>query len=313
VIRATAAADGTITAVSLSVTTAFVAFLPDRGVVSVTGPDAEKLLQGLITNDMGLLTVQPAIHAALLTPQGKILFEFFVAKTANGYLLDVVRDKAADLTKRLNMYKLRASVDIRDMSSVHAVIALWNGTNVTPDSFFTDPRLPALGLRAIVPASAATDTIAASGFAEVTAGVYHAHRIALGVPEGGKDYAFGDTFPHEALLDRLHAVSFTKGCYVGQEIVARMEHRNTARKRIVPVVSDRDLPRPGTGILAGDIAIGTLGSTAGHRGLALLRLDRAAEFIEKGVAIRADSSEIRIEPPAFADFTLLKTASEPRS
>ena len=127
---------------------------------------------------------------------------------------------------------------------------------------------------------------------------YHAHRIALGVPEGGKDYAFGDAFPHEALFDQLNGVSFEKGCYVGQEIVSRMQNRGTARKRIVPVVAERPLPACGTAIIAGGVEIGRLGSVAGPRGLALLRLDRVAEFAEKDEALRADEVPLRVQLPA---------------
>ena len=206
--------------------------LPDRGIVAVNGSDATKLLQGLVTNDVALLDTQPAIYAGLLSPQGKILFDFIVVKTPDGALIDVAKDQAAALVKRLTMYKLRAAVTITDVSADHTVVAAFG-----PDAQFgqgivySDPRLPDLGLRAIVETK---DAVAVNS----EASAYHAFRIGLGVPEGGRDYAFGDAFPHEALFDQLHGVSFTKGCYVGQEIVSRMEHRGTARKRIVPVDAD---------------------------------------------------------------------------
>ena len=130
------------------------------------------------------------------------------------------------------------------------------------------------------------------------------HRIALGVPEGGKDYVFGDTFPHEALFDQLNGVSFTKGCYVGQEVVSRMQHRATVRKRVVPVTGHENLPAGGIEIMAGDVAIGTLGSVSGRRGLALLRLDRAQEFKSRGVGLSAGGVAIDVEAPAFATFSL---------
>ena len=133
---------------------------------------------------------------------------------------------------------------------------------------------------------------------------YHAHRIGLGVPEGGKDYAFGDTFPHEALLDQLNGVSFKKGCYVGQEVVARMQNRSTARRRIVPVIGDVELPAPGAAITAAGVEIGVLGSTAGMRGLAAIRIDRAAEFKEKGECLYAGRIAVRVELPSWATFSL---------
>ena len=284
-------------------TSAKIALLPDRGVVSVTGPEAEKLLQGVITNDMDLLGTQPAIHAGLLTPQGKILFDFLVVKADGGFLLDVARDKAADLVKRLSLYKLRAKVEIRDASSELVVFAMWGDnptSNTRPDVL--DPRLLALGIRFIALADAVKDHEAASNGESVPPADYHAHRISLGVPEGGKDYAFGDAFPHEALFDQLHGVSFEKGCYVGQEVVSRMEHRGTARKRVVPVVAEAPLPATGTEITAGDQLIGTLGSSAGKRGLALLRLDRAAEMKTKGADLMAGPVRVEIELPPWAKF-----------
>ncbi len=273
-----------------------IAVLPDRGVVSVSGPDALKLLQGLVTNDVAQLDTAPAMHSGLLSPQGKILFDFFVVRTRDGALLEVARDRAADLVKRLKLYKLRADVSIADVSDAHAVLALFGpGAHLDDPRAYPDPRLPALGWRAIVAAGEPMD-------ASADAADYHQQRIALGVPEGGRDYAFGDAFPHEALFDQLNGVSFTKGCYVGQEIVSRMEHRGTARSRVVPVVAAGGALISGTPVQAGDIEIGTVGSVAGDRGLALIRLDRAADFAAKGVALRAGQAEITLAVPDWASF-----------
>jgi tRNA-modifying protein YgfZ len=269
--------------------------LPDRGVVSVTGPDAIKLLHGLVTNDAGLLEQQPAIFAGLLSPQGKILFDFFIVKTPDGALLDVARDQAAALVKRLTMYKLRAAATIADVSTDYGVVAVFGDDAQFENGLvYPDPRLPALGLRAIV---AAGDAIAATS----DAAEYLVFRVGLGVPEGGRDYAFGEAFAHEALFDQLHGVSFTKGCYVGQEIVSRMEHRGTARKRVVPVNADGPLAE-GAPLLAGDVEIGRVGSVAGARGLAMLRLDRAEEFKAKGVPLTAGDRTLAVDIPAWAHF-----------
>jgi folate-binding protein YgfZ len=290
-----------------------IALLPDRGVVSVTGEDAGKLLQGVITNDMGLLELQPALHAGLLTPQGKILFDFFVVRASDGFLLETARDKAAALADRLMLYKLRAKADIRDVSSDYSVAAIWGGAYVphghgTAPLLFADPRLAGVGSRELV--TIGSDWALANEQTDsATQGEYHAHRIGLGVPEGGKDYAFGDAFPHEALFDQLNGVSFTKGCYVGQEVVSRMQNRGTARKRVVPVVSDLALPEPGAAITAGGVEIGTLGSIAGARGLALLRLDRAAEFADRGETLRAGDVPVRIALPSWATFLLATAAT----
>lgn len=272
------------------------AVLPDRGVVSVTGPDAMKLLQGLVTNDVALLDMQPALHTGLLSPQGKILFDFFVVRTPHGALLDVARDQAAAFVKRLTMYKLRASVSIADVSGEYAVVAVF-GENARLESglVYPDPRLASLGLRAIVDEQDA-------GVATAAAADYQWFRIGLGVPEGGRDYAFGDAFPHEALFDQLHGVSFSKGCYVGQEIVSRMEHRGTARKRIVPVNAVEGSLVEGTSVLAGDVEIGRIGSVAGARALAMLRLDRAEEFAAKTVPFTAGSATLTVDIPYWAHF-----------
>ncbi len=279
-----------------------IALLPDRGVVAVNGPDALSLLQGLLTNDTARLASEPAMHAGLLSPQGKILFEFIVVGTDDGVLLDVARDRAADLVKRLSLYKLRADVRILDVSQDFAVLAAFGpGARLDAPLSYPDPRLADLGWRALVPMRDVP-----AGIAE--AALYHAHRVALGVPEGGRDYAFADAFPHEALFDQLHGVSFTKGCYVGQEIVSRMEHRGTARKRIVPVVADSGAITPGAPIAIGDVEIGTLGSVAGSRGLALLRLDRAQEAAAKGVPLTAGGVPVRIDIPAWAQFKPIASA-----
>ena len=288
-------------------TTSKIALLKDRGLVSVSGPDAEKMLQALITNEMALLAHQPALYAGLLSPQGKILFDFIVMRMADGFVLDVAGNKAADLTKRLEMYKLRANARVKDASAERVVFAMWGGqpgSIVSPqvNASVTDPRLSELGTRFVSERQWAGNDAAASKGEITTEGAYHAHRIKLGVPEGGKDFMFGDAFPHEALFDQLGGVSFTKGCYVGQEIVARMEHRGTARTRIVPVIAETVLPPPGADIIAGDVTIGTLGSTAGTRGLAMLRLDRAEEMRRKGQGLRAATVPVRIELPAWVRF-----------
>jgi tRNA-modifying protein YgfZ len=278
-------------------TDAKIALLPDRGVVAVTGEEARKFLDNIITNDMDLLDKQDAIFAGLLTPQGKILFDFFVAKDGDRFLLDVAKDKVAELVKRLSMYKLRAKVAIGDATGEFALLALWgNGHHSFGETrrtvAFADPRASGLGKRIWAELAFVRDIASATNGVDCPTEAYHARRIALGVAEGGKDYAFGEAFPHEALFDQLGGVSFTKGCYVGQEIVARMEHRGTARKRIVRIAGEAALPVAGTEVLAGEVAIGTMGSSDGQQGLAMLRLDRVSEFAAKGVGLAAAGVKI---------------------
>ncbi|AHB48137.1 glycine cleavage system protein T [Hyphomicrobium nitrativorans NL23] len=289
----------------------YATLLEDRGFVSVTGPDAEKLLGGLITNEMSVLDAAPALYAALLAPQGKILFDFLVVKTADGFLLDTLRARAGELAKRLAIYKLRAAVEIRDASADFVAGAVWGGAPLLEDGapsgvqVYADPRFSALGHRVIARAgTTAGDLAAAVGGVEISSDAYHAHRIGLGVPEGGRDFAFGDTFPHEALLDQLNGVSFTKGCFVGQEVVSRMQHRTTVRKRVVTVVADAALPREPVPVAIGTVEIGRLGSVAGSRGLALVRIDRVAEAIRDGIPLTAGGTDVRVEVPSFATFRI---------
>jgi len=283
------------------------ALLPDRGAVRLAGPDAERFLNGSITADLGALARQAAVHSALLTSQGKMLFEFFVTNApGGGFLLETGRDLADDLVKRLRMFMLRSKVEAENVSAAYEVAAAWGGTLPASDKriVYEDPRLAEMGARVLapLPPGFAADPADVEGDAEwVATAAYHAHRIALGVPEAGKDYPIGDTFPHEAGLDALNGVSFAKGCFIGQEVVARMRHKGTVRKRVVPVEAEAPL-RSGAPIMVGEAAIGSIGSVAGARGLALVRLDRAAEASAKGQDLLADGIRISLRKPAWATF-----------
>jgi len=290
-----------------------IARLTDRGVVSVKGSDSEKLLQGLITNDLERLDGagdHTGLHAALLSPQGKILFDFFVVRAAGSYLLDVAEAKAGDLAKRLAMYKLRADVTIADVSSQFIVFALW-GDDAEPigqtlaDIRFIDPQSPALGLRLLAEGHLANRDLPPAQTASSCE--YDAHRVALGVPEGGKDYEFGDAYPHEANFDLLHGVSFTKGCYVGQEVVARMQNKTVVRKRVVRISAKAPLTS-GVDVLQGDAPIGRVGTVAGTSALAMLRLDRALEAQQRNQTLTAGG--ITITPDAEA-LTRYRATAEP--
>ena len=282
------------------------ALLADRAVLRVTGADARKFLQGMLTSDVSKLEDGRAIHAGLLAPQGKILFELFVVAANGDFLIDVAHDKPAELIKRLGFYRLRSQVEIAEEKALK-VAAVWGGSPRLPEGAiaYADPRLAELGSRVMLPSGA---SIGALGCTEASEAGYHAMRIKLGVPEGGRDYAFGEAFPHEALFDQLNGVDFKKGCYVGQEVVSRMEHRGLARKRIVPVEGEAPLPAPGTAVEAGGVPIGELGSVAGASGLASLRLDRAEEALAKGSTLTAGGVRITLRQPAFARFAVPVTA-----
>ena len=284
-----------------------VALLPDRGVVKVAGDDARGFLNGLVTNDMGKVAPGKPRFAALLTPQGKIIIDFIVAEApindGGGFFLDCPRALASALVEKLNFYKLRAKVICEDLSSVLGVMAIWDGTAESEYGLsYSDPRLPALGSRIMLPPHLAEEAAADLGGQLVGADAYEAHRIALGVPRGGLDFIYGDTFSHEADMDQLNGVDFGKGCYVGQEVVSRVEHRASARSRVVPIVYDEFAPSSGLPVMAGDRQIGTLGSTAKGHGLALMRLDRIGDALAAGATIEAGGIAIRAVKPAWAKF-----------
>jgi tRNA-modifying protein YgfZ len=281
--------------------------LPDRGVIKVAGADARGFLNGLLTADIGKVTPERAAFAALLTPQGKIVTDCIVAEApaedGGGFFLDVPKILAAAFVTRLNFYKLRAKLIAEDLSETLGVLAVWDGTATTDYGLvYADPRLPALGLRVMIPPHLAGDAAADLGATLTDFADYESHRIALGIPRGGFDFQYGDAFPHETDMDQLNGVDFAKGCYVGQEVVSRMEHRGTARNRVVPVAYDTFAPEAGVPVLAGERQVGTMGSSAGGRGLALLRLDRVADALAADQALIAGGVTIRPVKPDWARF-----------
>lgn len=284
-----------------------VALLPDRGVVKVAGDDARGFLNGLVTNDIAKVVPGKPRFAALLTPQGKIIVDFIVAEApgndGGGFFLDCPRALASALVEKLNFYKLRAKVICEDLSNVLGVMAIWDGTAESEYGLsYPDPRLPALGSRIMLPPHLAEEAAADLGGMLAGADAYEAHRIALGVPRGGLDFIYGDTFSHEADMDQLNGVDFGKGCYIGQEVVSRVEHRASARSRVVPIVYDEFAPSSGLPVMAGDRQIGTLGSTAKGHGLALMQLDRIGDALAAGATIEAGGIAIRAVKPAWAKF-----------
>ncbi len=269
-------------------------WLSDRGCVRVSGPDSASLLQGVLTNDVERLGHHEARYAALLTPQGKILFDFLVVRLPSSenpaFALDCAASQAADLAKRLNFYKLRAKAAIADESEDHGVLAYWGGEpeNAPAGIVYPDPRAHGLGMREILPRARAI-AIGESSLAE-----YEALRIALCVPKGGVDFGYGDAFPQDANFDLVNGVDFQKGCYVGQEVVSRMKHRAGARKRILRVRLDGPPPPAGTAILDGELPVGTLGGASGREALAMLRLDRLEEAGAAGRELKAGGIGVRV-------------------
>jgi folate-binding protein YgfZ len=251
------------------------AFLDDRAVLAISGPQAREFLQGLVTNDiLGGLAPGAGMYTALLSPQGKILFDFLVTEGDGALLLDVARDTRDALLKKLNLYRLRskAGVEARDQLGVYIDLAGHPDNRALSYAdravTFADPRHAGLGLRSI------------GAIAEMPANLsgprgYHQHRLELGVPEAG-DFGFEKIFALDAGLAELNGVSFTKGCYIGQELTSRMKHRATSRKRILSVTADSVLPSEGA-VTRGGTEIGELISSHGHTAFVLVRMDRLDE------------------------------------
>jgi folate-binding protein YgfZ len=265
--------------------------LPDRGLVSVSGEDAESLLNRLFTNS--ILDMNPGLarYAALLSPQGKLLFDFFVFRRPEAFWIDCVREHAPDLAKRLMMFKLRSNATIEDKSAELGIAAHWDSALMeAPGPAFRDPRHNELGYRIAAPHESLRDIHADQS-------AYDAHRIALGIPKGGVDFVYGDTFVHDANLDLLHGVDFDKGCYVGQEVVSRVHHRKSARKRVVKVHFYGNPAPDGADLVAGTLQIGRITSQAGHDGLATARTDRLAEAEATSIPVMASETLVGITLP----------------
>lgn len=275
------------------------AHLDDRDVIRIAGPDAATLLHNVMTLDMAKTDARGSGYGALLTPQGKILWDFVLHRLPDCYAADVRAGEAESFAKRLSLYRLRAKVEIAPAPDL-AVHVRWSKPG-DGDGHPADPRLAELGTRWVAPAgSVAADAKAAD---------WHRHRIGLAVPEGGIDFVYGDTFPADAGMDSLGGVDFGKGCYIGQEVVSRMRHRGTARRRVVALAADAALPPPGADILAGDRPIGRLGSSADGRAIGIARLDRLRAALDEGIAIRAGEVPLRATLPAWATYDWPATAA----
>jgi tRNA-modifying protein YgfZ len=278
------------------------AFLPDRGVIKVGGEDARDFLNGLVTTDVAQVRPGVGRFGALLTPQGKIIADFLVTEApaghGGGFLIDAPRPLAQSLADKLGFYKLRAKVTVENLSDGLGVLAVWDGEPATkPDLAFADPRSEKLGWRILVPEELKQKVADLLGANLLDSEAYEAHRIQNGAPRGGLDFMYGDAFPHETNMDRLNGVDFEKGCYVGQEVVSRMQHRGTARTRTVKIILDDFSPETGLPVMAGDKPVGTMGSTAGKLGLALIRTDRVSDALDAGVKLTAGGLPIRIAEP----------------
>jgi len=251
-----------------------IARLDSRAVITVGGPDWKTFLNGLLTQEVETLAPGELRFAGLLTPQGRLLYDLFVAGTPDGALLDVATEHRDAILTRLTMYKLRAKVELA--ASDLSVFALWPA-----DKGYADPRLPALGSRLYVAEHATT----------ASEDDYEAHRLALGVP-GPADWGTDKLYPIDADFDLLAGIDFKKGCFVGQETTSRMKRRGTIKNRMLPIVFDGPAPAFGAEVLAGTLRAGEVLSGRDGRAMALLRLDRI-----EGAQLTVDERPVRVDRP----------------
>jgi folate-binding protein YgfZ len=272
--------------------------LSGRAFLRLSGKDAETFLQALITTNLPDLPEGEIRPGALLTPQGKILFDFLIRRDgADAFLIETTEDQRDALLKRLTMYKLRAAVDLAVIEGGDVTVA-WD---LAEADGARDARFAKAGLDVSRrPGTGGADDLA----------LYDVLRIGTGIPESGRDYALSDAFPHDVILDISGGLSFRKGCYVGQEVVSRMQHRGTARRRPVIVRGETALPAGGTELIASGKPIGTLGSVSGAVGLAIVRIDRAADAIHSGTPITADGRPVTVELPHWTGLAFPEEASE---
>jgi hypothetical protein len=264
-------------------------FALDRFVISVSGPDSEAFLQGMLTQNIESLAPARPLYAGLLTPQGKLIADMLLWRGPDGdVLIEADPARGPGLLARLNMYKLRSQVLIEAANARFAA-------SFSPEPFAgaaADPRFPdgALGWRTL----SAPDSSLASGVE-----IFDALRLNLSVPDLARDAEPEEVFALEALFEELHGVDFHKGCFVGQENVSRMKRRATTRKKFCPIVFESEAPAFGSVLRAGESEVGSVRSGAEGRAIAFLRLDRALEAIDNGAALSAEDKPVRLDPPPW--------------
>ena len=287
--------------------------LPGRGFLAVDGPEARPFLQGLVSNNVDSVSLERTLYAGLLTAQGKFLHDFFLAEMAGAVVLDAEADRLPDLTRRMTMYRLRAKVTIADRTADWVAAALWDGGTLGLEAkpgatqafaggiVFVDPRLAALGLRAILPRRGAAAALTGAGFTLADPDAYDRHRLALGVTDGSRDIPVEKAFPLEFGFDDFHAVSYDKGCYVGQELTARTHNRGTIKRRIYPVTIAGPPPAPGTALHHGESEVGEMRSSRDGHGIAHLRIDAAEMAIRDGASFTAGPAQVTPHKPVWGD------------
>jgi len=288
--------------------------LEERGVLAVEGADRVAFLQGLVSNDVAKAGPDRAIYAALLTPQGKYLHDFFIAAAGDSLLLDAEAARLDDLRRRLALYKLRAKATLADASDRFGVFAAFGAGVVEAlgladgagaarpwgeGAAFVDPRLAALGVRLIVPRAAGEAALAAAGLRRTDPADYDRLRLGLGVPDGSRDLGIEKAILLESGFDELNGIDWQKGCYIGQELTARTKYRALIKKRLMPVAIEGPLPPPDTPVMLGAAEAGEMRSGRDGLGLALLRLEAVAAAARAGQPLTAGAATLRARRPTW--------------
>lgn len=285
---------------------------PARGLLLLSGEDRSKFLQGLVSNDVRKLSATHAIWAALLTPQGKYLHDFFIAEQGDGWLIDGEGARIADLKRRLGLYKLRARIVLEDVTDRFEVLQAWGSGAGAPFGLgepgqaiqrqgavaFLDPRLSDLGVRLIAPKGTGAALLGGLGYAPGAIADWDRRRLGHGVPDGSRDMILEKAILLENGFDELHGVAWDKGCYIGQELTARTKYRGLIKKRLMPVAIDGPLPEPGTPILRDGQEAGEIRSGRDGMAVALVRLDA----LEAGTPLVAGAATVRPLRPAWAKY-----------
>jgi folate-binding protein YgfZ len=286
-----------------------------RGLLAISGPDLRSFLQGLVSNDVTRVAPDRAVYAALLTPQGKFLHDLFIAELDGALLVDCEAARRHDLVRRLKLYRLRAKVEIADRSEALVIAALIGetagaaiGLAAEPGAAipfaggvaYTDPRLAAIGARAVLPRGTGIDRLAEASFAPAAMADYDRLRLTLGLPDGSRDMVVEKAILLESGFDELNGVDWQKGCYVGQELTARTKYRGLVKKRLMPVAIDGPAPEPGTPILCGGKEVGEMRSAVDGVGLALMRLESLDAATDAPLTAGAATLEPR--KPDWAGF-----------
>ncbi len=291
--------------------------LENRGLLGLTGEDTIEFLQGLVSNDVTKITPSCAIYSAMLSPQGKFLYDFFLLQFGDELLIDCEAERLDDLKRKLTMYKLRSKVDILDRSQDFVVAALL-GENVADKlgvkneegvatgyqggTAYIDPRLAQIGGRCVIPKESAEVSLTEDGFISATPEEYEAARLCLGLPDGSRDMIVEKSILLENGFQELNGVDWDKGCYMGQELTARTHYRGLVKKRLMPVQIEGPLPAPGTPVMLGDVEAGEMRSGQGENGLALIRLEQFETASQSGQDLSAEGAILHPVKPDWAEF-----------